>query len=67
MAPKTTIVENDMTFAEMVAMASNATAKQYEEIPMAVLVGIGLTFGIKVRKSYNVKSGKTTYERKSAT
>ena len=34
---------------------------------MAALVMIGTPFGIKVRKTYNVKSGKTTYERKSAT
>ena len=67
MPPKVVVVEDDMTLNEMVAMATHATTKQFEEIPMAVLVAIGLTFGVKVRKTYNVKSGKTTYERKSAT
>ena len=68
MPPKTnTIIEGDMTWADMHEVMLRATAKQLEEIPFAALIMIAMPFNIKVRKSYNVKSGKTTYERKSAT
>ena len=67
MPPKSTIIEGDMTWADMKEVMLRATAKQFEEIPCSALIMIAMPFNIRVRKTYNMKSGKTTYERKSAT
>ena len=65
--PPKTIIEGDMTWADMKEQMLRATAKQMEEIPFAVLVMMAMAHNVKITSKYNVKSGKTTYERKSAT
>ena len=64
--PPATYIEEFMNPTQMLELATRATAKQMEEIPLAVLAFVSMAMGVSIKHRRNTKTGKSSYEAKSA-